>query len=446
MTSNEIETASLAALASPESLPVGERTPPSNSRLLAQFGSGALGFVAAKATVFLLPLILSRSWSLHDYGLFEYALAWGTLVAVPLGVGMSGAIPYFLLKKGMSDYLSAFRLHSLLMGAFLFFMTLAYLSIGFNLTVYVTGFISGVLVIQSIRSTLCKVNEAPARASVLESGIYVFLFILVVLLWLMKIRFSFPLFVVGLNVYGLLLVLSSLRGFRWAEGRDLKLYRQTVEFGIPLILTSASIIFLVSSTRLLAGKLFSMEAVGIYSFFFRLTSPVILVHSLLTTIYFRRLYEAEQRALDRYFCLILTGILCLSLVLLAIIPKLLVPYFPLLERLRQHFGIYLVLSIQMVFWTAIALAEVIIYRQEQARKFAVVLVGTIGALLLLIMLFKINGILNLLTISQLQMSSMYLAFLGQMYLLRESGVRLFKTSLFATCVFGLYWLTFSLLG
>jgi O-antigen/teichoic acid export membrane protein len=424
----------------PNCVPDSSRSP-TVAKLVSRFGRGALAFVAAKGTVFLLPLMFARSWNLRDYGRFEYSLAWGTLLAVPLGVGVGGAIPYFLLQREKPKYLGAFQLHALLAAAALVLLTIGYLVFGFPITSYLMAFIAGVIVIQSITSTLYKVWEAPERASVVESGIYVVLFLAAAPLAVLGRTLNFRLLLIILNLYAMFLVMVSMKGFwpvRHWRGQFVR-YGHAIRFGSPVVLTSACIVFLATSTRLLAGKFFSIEEVGIYSFFFRITSPVVLIHSLLTTVYFRKLYQSGERSLDTYFSLILLTAFAAGLFLFVAMPPVCHGFFPLLRHLNgENLGVYWLLVAQMVFWVAMALAEFIIYRQDQATKFSIILMGTIGALLAGSFLLKFAGGLTLLTLSQVQLGSLFLAVLAQIFLLRRSGVRLVKTPILVVAVMGIY--------
>jgi len=419
----------------------GFGTVPAGAKLLTRFGSGAMAFAAAKATVFFLPLMLARSWNLRDYGLFEYSLAWGTLLAVPLGVGLGGAIPYFLLQRAKPRYLAAFQLHALLTGAVLVLLTISYEVFGFPIPAYLVLFIAGVSVIQGIISTLYKVWDSPERASVVESGIYAALFLVAAPLAVVGRSLNFRLLFVTLNLYAFLLLIVSLKGFwpvrHWRH--RFARYGHAIRFGFPVVLTSACIVFLAASTRLLAGKFLSVEQVGVYSFYYRLTVPVILVHNLLTTIYFRKLYQSEERSLDTYFSSILLAVFTLGVFLFLTVPAIGRGYFTLLRNLNgEHLAVYWVLVVQMVFWTAVAQSEAILYRQDQATRFSLVLLGTIGILLGGSFLLKFAGRLTLLRLSQVQMVCLFLTVLGQICLLRRSGVRLVKTPVLVTAVLGIY--------
>jgi len=417
--------------------------------LMARFGGGAIAFGAARATVLFLPLLLARSWDLRSYGLFEYSMAWGTLLAVPFGMGIAGAIPYFLLKKKDPRYVGAFQLHSLLAGASLLLLGILNLVFSFSFLLYLTLFLAGVLVIQNILATLYMAGDAPGRASVIDNGVYVVLFLLVLPLVLLGHTPNFKMLVITLNLYALFLVLVFLRGFwtirHWRNG--LSHYGQAIRFGLPLVVTSGCIIFLASSTRLLAGKFLSVEEVGVYSFFFRIAAPVVLVHNLLATIYFRKIYQSEERDFDTYLSVILVAIFTFGLFLYLSVPTLFRGYFLLLQDLKgERLQVYWVLVVQMVCWVAMALCEFILYRENQARRFSFLLLGTVGAMLVGSFLLRFAGRLTLLTLSQLQMGALFLTVFGQVSLLRRHGVRLVKAPVVVAAVLGIYIIGFLFLA
>ena len=73
----------------------------------------ALVFGGVKLSGFASALLLSGICSLADYGKYEYALAAGLILAIPLNIGLQGAYPYFNLRLRKRGFRAIFYFHSI---------------------------------------------------------------------------------------------------------------------------------------------------------------------------------------------------------------------------------------------------------------------------------------------------------------------------------------------
>ena len=439
----EAQIALNAELANPPQLDAAVAAQGSVRPIGRYISGGAIGFLAAKAAVFVAPLMLSRSWGLADYGRFEFTLALATLLAVPFGVGLTGAIPYFLLKRADSSYLQAFQLHTVFAALALIAITPFYLTGRIAQPTFLAVVLTGIIVIQNIRSTLYKVWDSPVLASVVESGVYVVLLAIVLGVTAVRAKLTQSTMLLVFALYAAVLVALSNRGFNWKISwrERLQRYTESVKFGFPIIATSGLMIFLVTSGRLLSGKLLSMEAVGTYSFFYRLASSVIVLHSLLTTLFFRKLYQSDDASLDRYFSMVLGVVWLAGFVGVAVARPVLGFFLPLLRHAgRPEMAVYLVLAAHMVFWTGTALTEGILYRQRKATHLSLLLSIVVILLVAGSLALKAFGALDLLNLCRVHMGAMFLAFLAQIWLLRTSGVRLIRLPILGAIFQAVYWI------
>ena len=384
-----------------------------------------VGFFAAKTTVFVAPLFLSKLWDIESYGLFEYCLAWANLLAIPLGAGMPGAIPYFRLREGRAGR-EPFQLHAMLTTLLVVAVALLCFLQLISAEIYLVVLLAGITALQAIWSTELKVEEAPSRASFLESGIFIFILVLCGTSLLAGIRLSLTSLTWLLGVYVLWLGGALTVGFAWGRpvAQHLDDYKAVLRFGAPVIITSGLMVFLTGGGRVLVGQFLSMEAVGTYSLFFRVSSGAIIIQTLLSTILFRRIYDARGPELDRIFAIIMGSVFAVSGGLFIAGPIVLGRIFPELLLGPPHSVLFLTLSVQMLLWTGMGLAEGVLYRQNQARAFGWLLLRycllfTLGAVFM-----KLAGGLNLVSLAQLHMGCMLLALLAQFKLLRSQGLNL----------------------
>src|SRR5262245_10068787 len=84
---------------------------------LRRLGVSSIAFAVAKSAMFFVPLVLSVMLDPKSYGEFEFAFAWASTIALSAGLGMSGAVPYFLLKRNRPAYYDTFRLYMTCTGA-----------------------------------------------------------------------------------------------------------------------------------------------------------------------------------------------------------------------------------------------------------------------------------------------------------------------------------------
>jgi len=417
------------------------------SQLLRQgvrFSGSSLAFVFSKATVFLGPLMLSAALGVREYGMFEYALAWATPLAVFLEFGCVGALPYFVLKRKWPVYMQVFYLHVMLTAVLVVVGNVVCASLHLGYATYLSVLATCAIAMQVIYAVAFKVWGKPARASISESGLYVVLASVTGVYATFHWKLNLNVLLIAFNCYAAALVVPSFLAFHWScrWPHTLRRYGKAIRFGFPLIFTTMFMGFLTSSGRLLVGKFLTMQDVGVYSFFFRISAGVVVLHQLLLTILFSKLYQSEGKHLDKYFSTMSSAIFVLTMALFLSTPHFLGYFFPLMRDLKPgYLPVYYALATQMVFWVCTANAEFIIYRQNLAARFWMMLVGMIALLLTGTVLLKVTGTLTLLRLCQLHMVCIYANCLAQMYLLRCHGVRLSRMAVVTTAVMVFYAMT-----
>jgi O-antigen/teichoic acid export membrane protein len=395
------------------------------------------GYLLPKSTVLLTPLLLAHGLSVQRYGAIEYAIAWATPLTMLLTFGMGGAMPYFLIRRRRAGFNHIFQLHALMLVGLTGITDLLTIVVPVRVTDYLIIAVAIVAAVQTISSTYYKINTAPVLASLFESGIYVALLPPALIIALMKRDWSLAPIILALNFYALVLAASYLytrpKLLPWRN--TARRYRIAGRFGFSLILNSIALSFLVSGGRVLVGEFLSTEAVGVYGFFFRASATVIVVYQAVSTIFFRRAYEAQPSGLDAYCSLLFALMFGVSLGALLLGCALLPGFFPKYWYHQTNtVELYLVLATQTVVWCGSASLEWVLYREELAARATTALVAVLAGLVAFTVILKHEHQLTLLTICQLHLAATFLAVLCQLFLLWHKGVRLPKAASAATAI------------
>ncbi len=412
-------------------------------RSLLRLARSTSGYALPKSTVLIAPLLLARAMSMPDYGLLEYVIAWGTPLTTVVGLGLSGGIPYFLLKRKRPQFSQVFNAYILLLGLLMAAGAALRIAQLIPLVPYMLGLITVVSVMQALYSITYKVERAPVWASAAESGLYVVLLFLAAAFFWFKPQHQILWINVALNLFGAIMVGGAARNYHPAIRlrHTRRRFREALKFGLPQILSGILLGFIASGGRMLAGHFFPLEVVGVYGFFFRTSAIVLVVYQLLTTVYFRRFYEADGDVLDGYFTWFLGLIFALSASSVLIGPLVLARLFPKYwYHQSDSLQLYLVLGCQMVLWCGTAMLEMILYREKQGPKLLWILVVALLFLAVAAGLYPYFGTLTLLRLCQLHLLTVFLSVQGQILLLRRIGLPFRKLRTAVTGVLALYFL------
>jgi O-antigen/teichoic acid export membrane protein len=152
-----------------------------------------------------------------------------------------------------------------------------------------------------------------------------------------------------------------------------------------LAFTLASIWASVSG-RIYIGGFLSIESLSVYSVDFRLASALLVVHSVVATGLFARLYRMPARSYDRFLSIYLAALAILAVAMTVV--------FPFVIRLL-HFrslapgdipaaiDLFPIVALQVYAWGAWASLEVRLARTRRsapAARHAIILMGLVAAL------------------------------------------------------------------
>lgn len=406
------------------------------------------GFV--KLNAFTAALFLSNFVAnVADYGLFEYALTIGFMVAIPLDFGLNGAYPFFNIKLGRKDYKSVFYFHGLLMGGFMLSLFGVHEFIhGFLPTKYVFALlIGGIVSVQALSSSILKSHEILIKAVIFDGGLFIALNAYNLWLYLSGGVFDVENLQTCFALY--LLLLTGGYAFLFWKGQSdfsFKKYFEALEFGKHIVFSAFLIICLTGSARIFIEWFLGLEIVGYYGIYFRFAAMTVMLHQIVNIVFFKKMYQAEAQDLDKYFAIFLQVLVFGALILWQIIPPIFSNFITLLQDSYETYqSLYLILSFQMIFWIALALNENIIYREELSKEMNKGLVLIILAMAGGMWALQQLSLLDIFNLTLVNMVAIFLATEYQFHLLKQKNIKLPKMHLTGRAIllfFGLLYIIF----
>ncbi len=396
-----------------------------------------LTFGIAKLAVYLAPLWLADILSKYDYGVLEYALAGlGILIAASFSLGIPGAYPYFILRKKNFKVKHAFKIHPLWL-LFLFVIN-QILYIGFEVfsfKIYLALNFSYIIANQQFYSTKLKSKESILKAVFIDSGVYFMLLIYATLVLLNIIKPTIEMVNKTILIYAFIYVLYAMAQFIKVNKEGIiSSYKRILKFSFHILIASILIFAITVAGRILTEYFLGIEYVGTYGFYYRLASLVVVIHQVVSIIFFKKIYTFEPKILDKYFSLFFIGIYILSILFYFISPYVVV-YFSNYynETFKENTILYFILSSQMVMWIASALNSSIIDREGIAKKNNLRLLTLI--IISLLILFLLKNYLTLPLLTFIHFTVFYIATMIQYFSLSKKNIYFKKATIALTCSF-----------
>lgn len=384
-------------------------------------------FILSKGVAFLAPLILIGYVSLLEYGKIEYSYGLGRLLYGCVLLGATGAYPYFMLKKKETDKETYFYLYGFIG------IVISALFLPLSLTpdigdeVLFTLLFTFVFAFQGLYGAILKTEDKGYKGVMFDSGYY---FLLAAIISLRIVIPSLPILNVLMWGMWLNIVLYSCyfiyryynlktiynQSFSWIS------IRQIVKFGMPLVLSGFIMFWLTSCARVYIGHFIGYEAVGVYSFYFRLVGISVVIQQFLYIAFFKKLYMGESSFLDKYYTTVMLVIFgcCLTVSLISI--PVVSHFMP--DKDFSDIKLMVLLSIQMPIWVGISFCEGLTARENMVVKMNVRLVVIVVSFALFLLLMKESLNLHMFTLGMIVQFS--IAFIVQLYLLRGKNVVLPK--------------------
>lgn len=404
-------------------------TIPNIKTYIAKFSWFILVYIFIKINGFTAALFFSNLVSdVSDYGLFEYALSLGFMLAVVFNFGLQGAYPYFNLKLKKEGYHSLFHAHALILGSImigLFFVDQFLYSLIPSKYLFAT-LIGCIIALQVMSSVILKSHEILQKAVLFDGGFFIVLNLYNLQLYFTEGTFDINALQWIFGIY--LFLLTSWHGFAFWKNREdfsRKKYFEALRFGRHIVISSFLIICLTGSTRIFIEWFLNLEEVGYYGFYFRFASIAIIFHQIINIVFFKKMYQSNAQTLDKYFSIFLKILLIGGLIIWQIIPLFFKDVLTLLQDSHATYeSLYFILVFQMIFWIALALNENIIYREGLSRRMNNGLFVLI--ILMLVSFWQLHnmGILNIFRLAIINMAAIFLATEFQFLLLKQKNTDL----------------------
>ncbi len=384
-------------------------------------------FVLSKGVAFLAPIFFLKFVALREYGVVEFSYAFGSVAAVAAMLGLNGAYPYFILRRGESEKKQAFLLYGLpVMGCALVACLLRWCGVIDQRVSLITLF-TLIFALQRLYSSILKSEDKGYLGVLFDGGYYFLLTGVILLTWAFGVARPVLLLEGAMQCY--LFALSAFFVWQFLRVRTKSIQailhddcREILRFSLHMVVSGFIVYWLTSSARIYIGYFLGYEDVGIYSFYFRLAGIAVVIHQFLYIAFFQKLYMADNRRLDLYYTIVMGLVLCGNLMCYFASP-LLLPLFDV-QQIGGQNKLFILLVIQMVIWCGISLGEGLIGRENLVRRMNFFL----GILVLCfpVILMLIGERLTLDMFAYLNLCTMSMAFYTQMYILAHQGIVLRK--------------------
>ena len=272
-------------------------------------------FGLSKFCVFLGPLLLANQLSIKEYGLVEYTLALGSIIAIFFNSGVSASYPYFILRRKLNSFKPYFLLHPLMVSLIAVLAGILFIT-GILDSRYFLGLLIGAVTANQILvSTKQKSHERGNMAVLVESGVFILLTV-IALLMMSGVLKDITWFYGSVFAYYLIFLAHSAISLKELKvgPSTLMRYKKIIQYGLPIVFSSVAVVLFSTSGRIIVEWFLEIDKVGIYAFYFRIASVVIVIYQIINVLFFKKIYTYPFRILDKYFSKFFIGILTVGLI------------------------------------------------------------------------------------------------------------------------------------
>jgi O-antigen/teichoic acid export membrane protein len=159
-----------------------------------------------------------------------------------------------------------------------------------------------------------------------------------------------------------------------------------IRLGLPLLAFTLASIWASVSGRIFIGGFLSIESLSIYSVDFRLASVMLVVHGIVATGLFARLYRMPSRPYDRFLSIYLAALAILAVAMMAVFPFVIghIHFRSVTaDEIPAALNLFPIVVLQVYAWGAWASLEVRLARTRRsapAARRSIVLMGLVAAL------------------------------------------------------------------
>jgi hypothetical protein len=354
-------------------------------------------FGLARGTAFIGPLALAALLPGAVYGSIELGLSAATMIALAAGLGIASAVPQLTLLRRAVPVIDLLAVLVAAAGAVLLAAGALAWSLG-HMIAALALFMAVAALAQGALSVYCRSFSLRNWASWTDSS-FTLAALAIGLCAVALGRADVAAFTAGFAGLALAIALTGAAlGRRFAAGDLAGRLRRAFRLGLPLLTYSAVGVWIAASGRLLLGAFLSVRDVAVYSFEFRLASVLLVIHAVVATGLFARVYSMRTRRFDRvaavYFAMIGALALILSLAAQYALPYVKAPAIAD-GNLAEAMAIFPLVANQALGWNASALLEVRINRARLASRAALGAAAAAGMTAISIWLMSLVAIPSL---------------------------------------------------
>jgi O-antigen/teichoic acid export membrane protein len=390
-------------------------------------------FTVLKFLVFVSPLILNEIIPLNLFGEFEYTFNLGQTIVGMFSMGLVSSYAYFILTKDQKQKAPIIHMHFLVISLAVLLIALT------NLTLLSNNLFGSILIAisianQQIVSGYLKIKDHNFYAIAIDTGIYIILFTIVVLSYFKIVDFSlriwFTLLLIYITLYAVLFHLKRIIGIKLNERKD---FYEVYKFGVFVFLSGPLLLLINAGSRIYIEHFFDLETVGVYSYYFRISSVVLIFSRVIHILLFKKVFQFAHEELDKTFSQLITIIFLVNLICFLLV------YFlsdKLSFLLLDDKYLLLICFFQINFWISNSFLEPVIQRKNIVLYFIVVMLILITIMFCSFVLLESYNMLSLKKLIWINTLVIYLLFLGQQYILGKTG-QLYTKSLSVHIIQGL---------
>ena len=347
-------------------------------------------FGFSKSAVLLAPLLAASVLTKNEYGSLEWALSLSMMSALFLSLGAGGIIAFEIVKHEKSDLITTALSYISFLTFFLGLTTAIIVLIDLKMAAMLIGF-TGIFLGQFALSSYMKAKGKGAFASIVDSFIYILILLLVFYSIFIDDRRLHLFILFSFATFFFSMILFRIGGYKFRV--DKSHFFKFVKTGTPIMLSSFAAIGFMNLPRVLIGNLGTMKDVGDFALYFRWAALALVAYQFMLVVNFRKIYQLDHVALDRYISFISFVVLMIGVVFVMTMPMLReFEIFKQLQFPQNSLPVQSLMVAIVAIWTLSTSLEGLFYR-EHLTKYQIYS-SILGVVVLLFSIFLVSKLQN----------------------------------------------------
>jgi O-antigen/teichoic acid export membrane protein len=344
-----------------------------NARTLARVAVYFANFGSSKAAAYLAPLVLAAYLDSSSYGIIEYAWSWSALTATLLTFGIPSAIPQLSLLRRPVPVADIMALCVAVPGTVLTAAAVVALIVARSPALAVV-LAACVIALAQIVLTSYSRTFSHRNPALWFEGLSIYGMAVIALgLALIGPAGLLPLGIVSALVAAIFVIAALTLFSRLRRTKLTVRLRSAARIGLPLLAFTLSSIWASVCGRIYVGAFLGIDDLSVYSVDFRIASALLIVHSIIATGLFARLYGMPSRQYDRFLSIYLAAIALLAVAMIAAFPVLIGAFrFRSIgtDNIHTAVNLFPIVMLQVYAWGAWAALEMRLARTRRSAPAA----------------------------------------------------------------------------